>query len=110
MDCRRCGVKVEKLPWSEGKHHLTGAYAWFLATWAKRMSWSEVAQAFHTSWENVFRSVEMAVRWGRKHMDMNDIKAIGIDEIQWHQGCHFLTVVYQIDELNRAGFSGDSKP
>jgi transposase len=98
VDCRRCGVKVEKLPWSEGKHRLTRAYAWFLATWAKRMSWSEVAQAFHTSWDNVFRSVEMAVQWGRKHMDMNDIKAIGIDEIQWHYGSHFLTVVYQIDE------------
>ena len=80
--CRRCGVKVEKLPWSEGKHRLTRAYAWFLATWAKRMSWQEVAVVFRTSWENVFRSVEMAVEWGRKHMDLNDIGAIGIDEIQ----------------------------
>ena len=73
-------------------------YAWFLATWAKRMSWAEVAQTFHTSWENVFRSVEMAVHWGRKHMDLDDIKSIGIDEILWHKGHQYLTVVYQIDE------------
>lgn len=99
--CRRCGVKVEHLPWAEGKHRLTQTFAWFLATWAKRMSWTEVAQAFQTSWENVVRSVEMAVQWGRKHMDLSDIKAIGIDEIQWHKGHHFLTVVYQIDEHHK---------
>ncbi len=110
VECRSCGVKVEQLPWSEGKHRLTRAYAWFLARWAKRMSWSEVAQVFRTSWENVFRSVEMAVEWGRKHMDLNDIGAIGIDEIQWHQGHHFLTVVYQIDEhRKRLVWLGDKR-
>ncbi len=53
---------------------------------------------FVVSWENVFRSVEMAVQWGRKHLDLDDIKAIGIDEILWHKGHQYLTVVYQIDE------------
>ena len=61
VECRRCGVKVEQLPWSEGKQRRTRAYAWFLASWAKRMSWKEVAELFHTSWESVFGSVEMAV-------------------------------------------------
>ena len=97
VECRRCGVKVEQLPWSEGKQRRTRAYAWFLASWAKRMSWKEVAELFHTNWESVFGSVEMVVEWGRKHVDLNDIGAIGIDEIQWHKGHHFLTVVYQID-------------
>ncbi|MEJ2406626.1 MAG: hypothetical protein P8171_20490 [Candidatus Thiodiazotropha sp.] len=49
------------MPWSEGKRHLTKAYAWLLAGWARRLSWKEVAEAFHTSWDHVFRSVEMAV-------------------------------------------------
>ena len=91
-------MKVEHLPWAQGERRLTQAYAWFLATWAKRMSWTEVAQTFNTSWDNVFRSVEMAVKWGRKHMDLDDIKAIGVDEILWHKGHQYLTVVYQIDE------------
>jgi transposase len=74
------------------------------------MSWKEVAELFHTSWEHVFRSVEMAVEWGRKHMDLNDIGAIGIDEIQWHQGHHFLTVVYQIDKhRKRLVWLGDNR-
>ena len=74
------------------------------------MSWKEVAELFHTSWENVFRSVEMAVEWGRKHTDLNDIGAIGIDEIQWHKGHHFLTVIYQIDKhRKRLVWLGDKR-
>ena len=39
VDCPRCGVKVEAIPWASGKHRLTDACAWFLAGWAKRLSW-----------------------------------------------------------------------
>jgi hypothetical protein len=45
----------------------------------------------------VFRAVAMAVEWGRAHMDLTGIEAIGIDEIQRRHGPHFLTLVYQID-------------
>ena len=98
VDCLSCGVRVELVPWAEGKNHLTRTYAWFLARWAKRMSWKEVAEAFATSWENVFRSVEMAVLWGREHMSLEGITAIGIDELQWSRGHKYLTLVYQIDQ------------
>ncbi len=97
VDCPACGVRVERMPWAEGKHRLTEAYAWFLAGWAKRLSWKEVAEAFRTSWDHVFCSVEMAVTWGRAHQDLSAIKAIGIDEIQWQRGHKYLTLVYQID-------------
>jgi transposase len=95
--CRTCGVRVEAVPWAEGKHQLTTTYAWFLATWAKRMSWSDVAEAFRTSWGQVFRSVEMAVTWGRQHLDREGIRAIGVDELQWQHGHQYLTLVYQLD-------------
>ena len=39
VSCPRCNVKVEAIPWATGKHRLTDAYAWFLAGWAKRLSW-----------------------------------------------------------------------
>lgn len=101
VDCRACGVTVERVPWAEGKSRLTTTYAWFLARWAKRMSWKEVAEAFRTTWENVFRSAEMAVTWGRQRINLEGIQAIGIDEIQWQRGHHYLTLVYQIDEGRR---------
>jgi transposase len=45
----------------------------------------------------VFRSVEMAVEWGRAHQEIEGVEAIGIDEIQWQRGHRYLTLVYQID-------------
>lgn len=98
VECERCGVRVEEVPWALGKRPVTKAFAWFLASWAKRMSWTEVARAFRTSWETVYRSVEMAVEWGREHVDLSGITAIGVDEIAWRRGHKYLTLVYQIDE------------
>jgi hypothetical protein len=66
VNCPRCGVKVETVPWADGKHILTKPYMHFLATWAKRLSWKETAVAFHTTWEKVFHSVEWAVPWCRQ--------------------------------------------
>lgn len=98
VDCPQCGVKVERVPWSEGKSRLTTSYRWFLARWAKRLSWQEAARVFGTTWEHVFRSVKYAVSWGLKHRDLEGIEAIGVDEIQWQRGHKYLTMVYQIDE------------
>jgi len=98
VNCKRCGVKVEAVPWAEGKHTLTLTYMQFLATWAKRLSWQEVAGVFRTSWEKVFRSVEWAVHWGLAHRDLSDVRSIGVDEVLWQRGHKYLTVVYQIDD------------
>jgi transposase len=101
VDCPQCGVKVERVPWAEGKSPLTTRYRWFLAGWAKRLSWLEVARIFGATWEHVFRSVKYAVSWGLKHRDLEGIQAIGVDEIQWRRGHKYLTMVYQIDAESR---------
>jgi len=97
VDCPRCGIKVERLPWAEGKNRLTTTYQWFLASWAKLLAWQQVANVFHTSWQSVYRSVQMAVAWGLTHRNLDGIEAIGVDEVQWQKGHHYLTLVYQID-------------
>lgn len=98
VNCPTCGVKVEQVPWCDGKNQLTTTYRWFLAGWAKRLSWKAVACAFGTTWQNVFRSVNHAVCWGLANRVMGGITTIGVDEIQWQRGHKYLTLVYQIDE------------
>jgi transposase len=95
--CPRCGVKVERVPWAEGKCQQTRSYRWFLACWAKLLAWQQVAQVFRTSWQTVYRSVQMAVGWGLSHRNLEGIEAIGVDEVQWQKGHRYLTLVYQID-------------
>lgn len=101
VDCPLCGVSVEQVPWGCGKRRLTNSYAWFLARWARRLSWKETAEAFRTSWYAVFTSVEMAVNWGRKRIDLDNVRSLGIDEIQWQLGHKYLTLVFQIDSCCR---------
>lgn len=96
VDCPGCGVTVEEVPWCEGKHRQTKTYRWFLARWAKRLSWTEVARIFHTSWDSVYRAVETAVNWGLAARDLSGITAIGVDEVAWQKGHKYLTLVYDI--------------
>jgi transposase len=96
VDCRRCGVKVETVPWCDGKNRLTTTYRWYLATWAKRLSWSEVGSIFRTSWDSVCRAVEFAVDWGLAHRDLSGVTALGVDEIAWARGHTYLTLLYDI--------------
>lgn len=103
VECSRCGIQVERVPWAEGKSQTTKTYLWFLSMWARRMSWQEVAEVFQSSWQTVSRAVEQAVLWGREHVDLSGIESIGVDEIlhrrgsKAHGGPRYLTVVYQID-------------
>lgn len=97
VDCRRCGVKVEQVPWGCGKHQMTTAYVLFLAHWARKLSWKETAVSFHTSWDKVCNAVEVVVQWGLARRTIGPITAIGVDEIQYSKGHKYLTLVYQID-------------
>ena len=102
VDCKACGrVIVEKVPWSTGKHHLTDIYRCFLAQWAKKLSWTEVARSFRTSWEKVYHSVKYVVDYGMAHRRLDQVTALGVDEIQYRKGHHFLTLLYQIDTHRR---------
>ena len=101
VNCPRCGVKSEQVPWSQGKQRLTYAYQQYLAMWAKRLSWQEVARAFATTWDHVYQSVRRVVESGLAHRSLDDIKAIGVDEIQFGKGHQYLTLVYQLDEGNK---------
>ncbi len=99
VNCAHCGkVIVEEVPWAVGKGRLTKACQWFLARWAQRMSWQEVARAFHTTWDHVHSSVQYAVQWGLVHRVTEGVKTIGVDEIQYARGHQYLTLVYQIDK------------
>jgi transposase len=98
VDCPRCGVVVERVPWARGKERCTEAFGWFLTFWAKLLSWQQVARTFGVSWNTVFSAVERAVEWGLARRDLTGMEAIGVDEVQWQRGHKYLTVVYQIEE------------
>jgi transposase len=98
VDCKRCGIKVELVPWAKGKQRMTNDFRHFLSTWARRLTWSEVAAYFRTNWNTVYRAVQDTVEWGLKNRDLSSIEAIGVDEIHIRKGQNYMTLVYQIDK------------
>lgn len=98
LQCGRCGIHAEALPWASGKNRTCNAYRLFLATWAKRMSWGEVGRVFGVSWGVVYRSIAWVVNYGLEHRIIDGVEAIGIDEMAIWSGHKYVTVVYQIDQ------------
>lgn len=96
VDCRSCGIKIEAVPWAQGKQRRTHAFTWFIAAWARKLNWKQTAVAFQTSWNTVFSAVQTAVEWGLEHRNTDEIRAIGVDEIAYKKGQNYLTLVYQI--------------
>jgi len=101
VDCRRCGVAVESVPWAEGKNTCTHAMRLFLASWARRLSWKETARCFGSSWDTVYRAVRWVVAYGLAHRDLDGIEALGVDEVAYRKGHHYMTLIYQIDRGSR---------
>jgi hypothetical protein len=52
----------------------------FLAYWAKKLSWQEVAVSFRSSWDKLFQTVEYIVEWGLEHRALSGITLIAVDE------------------------------
>lgn len=100
VECRRCGVVVERLPWASGKLRVCDALRIFLAQWARLLSWQEVATRFQVKWNDVYGAVKWVVRYGLRHRDLSGIRALGVDEVSVAKG-KLWTVVYQIDEGSR---------
>lgn len=104
VDCPEHGVRVEAMPWNEGKRPWTKAMMVCLARWARRLSWKETAEAFDVSWDAVYRSVQWIVEWGLAHRVLAGITALGLDELHWRKGKqskNFLTLIYQVDAGHR---------
>ena len=101
VTCPEHGVIAEKIPWGDGKHTQTVEYRQFLANWARRLSWKETAECFHTTVGKVFRAVKWIVDWGLKHRDLSGVTKLGVDEIQRGKGHKYMTLVYQLDDDNK---------
>jgi transposase len=98
IDCKSCGTPtIERVPWASGKRRLCEVLRLFLAQWARRLSWAEVAQAFSVSWADVYGSVRWVVAYGLEHRELSGVVALGVDEIHVGRKEKFWTLVYQID-------------
>jgi transposase len=96
VHCPDCGIKVEKIPWAEGKSPLTTPLVILLATWARLLSVEVVAHLFGVSWPTVGAAVRRAVAYGLEHRETEGVLYIGVDEISRKKGHVYHTQVYDL--------------
>jgi len=106
--CSQCGIKVEAIPWANGKSCLSLPLMVVLATWSKLLAWQVVARLFHVSWSTVRAAVQAAVAYGLAHRDLDGLAIIGVDEISRRKGHVYHTQVYDLSQ-KRLLWSGDGR-
>jgi transposase len=90
-------MKVEALPWGQGKERMTFSYQTYLACWARRLSWKETADIFGTSRDTVFRAVKSVVDYGLARRSLDGVTEIGIDEMAVFTDHPYLTLIYPLN-------------
>jgi transposase len=94
--CSRCGVKVEAIPWTQGKSPLSLPLSVVLGTWARIVAWNVVGQLFGFHWNTVRKAVKDLVDFGLENRDLQEVLYIGIDEISRKRGHVYHTQVYDL--------------
>lgn len=108
VECATCGIRVEAIPWTQGKSPLSVYLSVFLATWAKEVAWQVVGRLFGFHWNTVRKAVKDVVDYGLKHRDVSQMLYIGVDEISRRKGHIYHTQVYDLIE-RRLLWSGEER-
>jgi len=95
--CRRCGVRVEAVPWAQLWARVTTALARAVAELARHLSWQETARHFRLDWKSVASIVRRVVAYGLERRRRRPLHILGIDEVSRRKGHYYLTIVYDLE-------------
>lgn len=98
VNCPKCGIKVEKIPWGPSKSPVSLPLIILLATWTKLLAMDVVANLFGFAWSTVASAVKQAVEYGLSERNTGDVLYVGIDEISRRKGHVYHTQVYDISQ------------
>jgi transposase len=94
--CDRCGIKVEKIPWSNGKSCLSYPLTLAIAKWARLLPMSVAGELFGVCWNAVYSAVKQVVQYGIACRDKAETVIVGIDEISRKKGHVYHTQIYDL--------------
>lgn len=96
IKCEKCGIRVESIPWSNGKSSLSVPLSLTMASWARKLPMNTVSQMFSVCWNAVYSAVKQVVEFGLTRRDKTEAVIIGIDEISRKKGMVYHTQIYDL--------------
>ena len=97
VDCSRCGVCVEQVPWAEAGSRFTRDLEELVAYLAQVTDKTKVTQLTGVSWSAVGGIVERVVGRRLDGSRLDDLRRIGIDEFSYRRRHRYLTTVVDHD-------------
>jgi len=108
VDCPKCGVRVERVPWAEPGSRFTYAVEEMAAYLAQITDRTQVSRLLSISWESVAAIVERVVARRLDPERFTGLRGIGIDEFNYRKRHRYLTVVVDQDRC-RVVWAGEGR-
>lgn len=97
VDCPRCGVRVEELPFADVYSRCTHRFELFLAQACKEATIEAVAQKNGLSWHTVQRVDQKFIQKAYSKRKWSKLRVIGVDEIARRKGHDYFVVVTDLE-------------
>jgi transposase len=91
--CRDCGARLEAVPWARAGSAYTRDFEDLVAFLAQQMAKAPIARLLRIAWDTVGRIIERVVADHIDEARLDDLVAIGCDEISYRKGQRYLTCV-----------------
>jgi transposase len=97
VDCPRCGVKVELLPWAETSAWFTRPFEDHVGYLAQRCDKTAVSSMMRVAWDTVGAIIQRVVARHQKRDPLKGLTVIGVDELSYRRHHEYITVVVDHD-------------
>lgn len=97
VECPRCGVRVEEVPWGPATGRFTWAFEELVAYLAQSTDKTKVTQLMGISWVTVGAIVERVVSRRLDPERLEDLRRIGVDEFSYRKRHRYITMVVDHD-------------
>ena len=106
--CRRCGVRVERVPWATAESRFTEDFEELAAYLSQITDRTQVHRLLGIAWETVGSIVERVTARRLDPERFSGLRCIGIDEFSYRKRHRYLTVVVDHDR-RRVVWAGEGR-
>lgn len=94
VDCARCGVRVEMVPWADARSGFTRDFEEHVGYLAQTANQTTVADTMRIAWRTVGEIVKRVLpRHRDPNVQLDNLEHIGVDELSYRRHHQYVTVV-----------------
>jgi transposase len=93
VECPRCGVKVEQVPWAETSSWFTRPFEDHVGYLAQRCDKTTVSDMMRVAWDTVGTIIQRVVARRQRPDVLDGLTHIGVDELSYRRHHEYITVV-----------------